>query len=115
MTTESFMDFGYFTVKGYRGSVKMLCGVVVRSTEVEVKGSGQECPLHTMHSRLSANRRLCGGFSHEDDFRLEERSGHAAGDGDQVPLSAEHFDESRLREFREIYGPAVANASSGGF
>ena len=46
---------------------------------------------------------------------MEERSGDAGGYRDQVSLPAEHFDQSRLREFGQVHGSAVANAGSGGF
>ena len=46
---------------------------------------------------------------------MEESSGNAGGDRDQVSLSAEDFDLAGAGEFGEIDGASAADAGDGGF
>jgi len=46
---------------------------------------------------------------------MEERSGYAGGDGDQVALAGEYFDLAGAREFREIDGASAPDSGDGKF
>src|ERR1022692_2001316 len=51
----------------------------------------------------------------EDDSWMEQGSGYASGDGDQVPLSVEDFDLAGAGEFGKVDGASAADAGGGGF
>jgi hypothetical protein len=50
----------------------------------------------------------------EDDFGMEECSGDAGGDGDEVALSVEDFDLARVGEFGKVDSTSVADTGDGG-
>src|SRR5579871_5035676 len=51
----------------------------------------------------------------EDEFRMEECSGHAGGDGDQVALAGENLHLTGAGEFRKVDSASTADAGGGGF
>ncbi len=51
----------------------------------------------------------------EDDFGMEQGSGYAGDDGDEVALSVEDFDVAGAGEFGKVDGASAADAGGGGF
>ena len=96
--------------------------------KIKVKSVGQECPTHTGNFKVKGNgpsaldsrgrlsphelRRLSAD---EDDFGMEQGSGYAGGDGEELPLSIKDFDLAGAGEFGEIDGASVADSGDGGF
>ena len=56
-----------------------------------------------------------GCFVQEDDFGMEQGSGYAGDDGEEVGLSGEDFDLAGAGKFGEVDGASVADAGGGGF